>query len=205
MKDEESLSKKAAVKAWVRAGIRDLYIAFVMSDRIPWNVTTFYAQALEKMCKAYIIGNRYDEYSSLCLSKATKQINKIAKDCGHNLNKMLNTLIAQKVLTKEAVFEKKYKCMGVAFYGETIIIELNEAYKSCRYPMPYNGNTSLKIPNTTSVVDLTFNSDVNKFVRNICRQIISRIKTDFGINIPEEKFNDLIADQEWSRFCNTMK
>ncbi len=94
---QHRFTRETVVKNWLEAGVRDFLIAFILTGEktkdFPWQVAFFYQQGVEKLCKAYILGERSDEYEKEPTEeKAWKVILSIVKDkeeASHNMSNML--------------------------------------------------------------------------------------------------------------------
>lgn len=184
------------VSVWTDRGIEDFYIAFSIEENFRGYCTFFCHQGLEKLCKAYLLGERASEYESLPEVKAREEVNKIAKDLGHSLEEMIKDLINKGVMA-QGIMTKKYGYIT----GEECIQILEQGYIECRYPVPEPIHKKYPLTNKKGQrmggwLDPLHSSEPREFAYDVGRAIIRRTEKDFNISIQRDR----VDDGNWTRF-----
>ena len=86
------ISREFVIKTWTKRGINDFYISFELNRKWPKYATFFCCQGLEKICKAYLLAERANEYENKIEQDALKEVNKIAKSFSHRLKDLIGKL-----------------------------------------------------------------------------------------------------------------
>lgn len=192
-----NLTVDRVIGAWMRRAIIDFYLYFFIEI---WPYKTFFLpQGVEKLCKAYILGKRAEEYISLPRQDALEKINKIAKESGHNLKILINEHLPNNGLSLTSLLNMKY----IDYTGTQLLEVLEAAYMECRYPMP--NNISKKFPTKIKGAywDLLNSEEPGKFAYAVARQIIEAIEKDFSIIKPLEIPEEGIKLNDWQSFCQS--
>ncbi len=88
MSSRRSLKPKLAVEAWLRRGVLDIFVAFELEQLVNYRLFCLH-QAVEKLCKAYLIGSQAPNYETLNADKAGSWIDNFTKSLGHDLSYLL--------------------------------------------------------------------------------------------------------------------
>ena len=132
------MDKTTAVSAWAMSGIFDLYFAFSIEGLSFNKHKTFYnAMGLEKILKAYFISNRSAEYKNLNVDASKRKIEKIAKNYGHNYQKMIKAIKKNSELSAnvKAILSKSYMRINkISYNGNKFLKALEKIYQESRYP-----------------------------------------------------------------------
>lgn len=211
----KGLDRDTVVKWWAQIAIKDIFLAFHLSEEFPAYSTFFAHQGLEKSCKAYLLGTMAVEYETKSEQQAKEVINKIVKNgakMGHSLEEMLDRLIKINVLDSE-ILTNEYIFIGgrdlegretIKKYatGREVVKILESAYEESRYPVPYP--IHLKYPYKKGKVywDLIQSSEPMDFAYSVGHKIIKKIEHDFKVLISKDYFSTKTPDEQWKRFCN---
>lgn len=193
------MNRNDVVREWVRSGIIDFYLYFELDEKWYHYNAFFLHQGLEKLCKAYLLGERASEYEGLRNEKVVRRkVEDMAKQMGHDLNSMLKVMKRKNLITKENFKlgkEPRPNAIKVLLHG----------YEQCRYPLPVEPvHTKYPVKGKAGFYnDILASSNLRKAVYPIARQILERIQSDFSIDIPKRKatYNNKIDDKQWERFC----
>lgn len=199
--NKHQINKERVAQTWAFRGLKDFYISFEFEDANKWHeYSTFFChQGLEKICKAYLLLTEASQYENRTEKQALEKIDKIAKDFGHELKKLLGLLCLKGVLSSTDISQK----YG-GFAGDELIKILEKAYIESRYPVPepihkrYPVKTNSNLKMFEYPIGMT--APIN-FSREIASKILRKIESDFSISIPKNKISNKIVDEDWRRFC----
>lgn len=211
------MSRSEAVKLWIGRSISQFYLGFFISEKISFHYKDyrlfFYANGLEMLCKAYIIGNRYYEFKNLSFKGAKEKIDDIAKKFGHNLNSLIDELIKIRVLPADFFNEVHHHnhINNVDFTNSDMIKTLKALYLESRYPVieldykRYYYEKVKNVPYATNkrlIAIPSASHEMEFFVRKIFILLLTKVEKDFRLKISREKLQGDIPDRDWDRFSN---
>lgn len=118
--------RQIAIEAWVRRAILDYYLAFQTS-----NLTTYWSfplhQAIEKMCKSYLMASAASSWENLESNEAARWIERFARELRHDLWKLVSRVSETVPALEQFVIGKK---------EDSFLDLLSLAYEEARYPKP---------------------------------------------------------------------
>ena len=198
---QHRFTREAVVKDWLVKGIQDFIIDFRQEEHFPWQSAFFYQQGVEKLCKAYLLGERAEEYEKEPTEeKAWEVISNFltSKKVRHNISGML-----RQVLGKEKMKEILNKTFdwydeGTGVSGAELLMVLKKAYIKCRYPEPDDITKKFPFKSGRLYYDPFASQGIKDFACEVSRLIIDKIRDSFGITIPEDRFTKYGDD--WIRF-----
>jgi hypothetical protein len=193
------MSRKRAVTTWTGFAMDDFLIAFFALEAWRRYQPFFLAQGVEKICKAYLIGQRYSEYEMMDFEKAKTTIHKIAKDLSHGLNGLIKEV--QKTITGiSGLITKGWD----GFTGDQIIDALQAGYTEVRYPVPISISRKHPVRGERNMYwDPLMSSGLEKFSFAVSKAIIDAIEKEYRLKIPRSNvYNTTISDRDWTRFFN---
>lgn len=196
------MNKGAVVKLWVSYGIKDFYISFEFEAVNKWcEYSTFFChQGLEKISKSYLLAKKAKEYESLSWKDAVEKVDKIARNFGHDLQKLFDLLCLENVLSAAGI---KQEFQG--YRGDELIDILEKAYIESRYPVISPIHKKYPVANRNNYEMYSYpigeTAPIN-YARNIALTILKKIESDFSIPISKGKISNKITDKSWKRFCN---
>lgn len=194
-------TREKVIRLWTSRGIEDFYIGWGISDEFPWYSAFFYAQGLEKICKAYFLGKRSFEYESLSETEARKRIDKIVREYGHSLSRMIEQIISDKKILLEKY--PSYADKNIKVVEKPKIEILEQAYTECRYPVPVPISRYYKITKDGSMGQYPFDSsDLEEFAFKVGNTIIQRIGEDYSLSIKRESPISPINETSWEVFSS---
>ncbi|GMV50240.1 MAG: Guanosine-5'-triphosphate,3'-diphosphate pyrophosphatase [Nitrospirae bacterium] len=208
-------NKTQVIQNWITSGIKDFYISFEFESARKWpEYSTFFCyQGLEKICKAYILARSASVWEHLPEDRRSKRINKIAKDLGHDLEKLLSCLRSRGVLPIAPPKQDRGHGQNKKFepYSEDELIRiLKAAYIEARYPVPRNDKIHTKFPrseNRRPEDGRRFSHPLKEtapiqYARKTALAIVKKIEEDFSIECRRDKetFSYKISNESWERF-----
>lgn len=211
------ISRVEAVSLWLTRAVSQFYLGFIIPEKISSYYKNyrnfFYANGLEMLCKAYIIGSRYSEYKNLSYTKAKEKIEYIARNFGHNLNRLIQELINIKVLPTGFLNEVHHRSNinNVDFTNLDIIKTLKALYFEARYPVieldykRYYREKVKKVPSAINkrLIEIPSAShQMERFILKMFKLLITKVENDFRLKISREKLRGDITDRDWNRFSN---
>jgi hypothetical protein len=210
--ENREMDKTRLIQTWAIAGVKDFYVSFEFEEENRWHEYSafFCNQGLEKICKAYILAQSASTWEYLPENKALVQVNKIAKNLGHNLKVLINCLQSRNVLPVSSRNQKSSKNKGhrAVSYSEDELVEILAAtYIEARYPIPKSAQIHRRFPLSKS--PKIFSCPIGetapiKYARKTALAVLSKITSDFSITIPQDKKNvsSGIPDDRWKKFQN---
>lgn len=196
------ITKESTIRLWASHGIKDFFISFEFEDNNKWHESSTFLchQGLEKISKAYLLATRAAEYENLRAEVAFNKINKIAKEFGHAIDRIICQLILSNVLTSEDISQQ----IG-GYSGRELIDILEKSYIESRYPVP--NPTYKKYPIVHKGKHKIYADPIREtapiqYARRLASAIMKKIETDFSMTISKDKISNKIDDKEWERFCN---
>jgi len=195
------------VLIWVTMGIEDFFFSFRMSEKVGHSRYGPFINAMgfEMVCKGYLLATKRSEYEGLGDRQAKIKVNKLAKDMNHKVTDLVEEIkesIGQDKV--QPLLDKKYN----GYTGSKILKAIEAAYSECRYPVPtpfYEGDKDFKVPGLKNAYfDPVYSSGLHRFCYEFCRLILSDLKSNFGITIPESWLKQKITGDEGRRFGNLL-
>ena len=198
------MDKQKILQTWITSGIEDFYLSFELEDRWHRHSIFYCHQGLEKICKAYHIGESSARWEKLNGASALKEIDRIAKSKNHKLFQMVKCLQSRGILPAYTAPRP---------YSEDNLLKgLEAAYTEVRYPVPHpfhltrdqHGKERFRIPSAPLKMyhDLLGETAPRDYGRSMARALLKSIETEFAVRIPDSKFSDKISDEDWERFAN---
>jgi hypothetical protein len=211
------MSRARAVREWTRRAIDKYFLGFIFPDRISSYYGDyepfFYAQGLEMVCKAYLIGTAFPLYRDKSFAKAKKEIDRIARGHSHDLGKLVKELISLGVIPIDFLDKVHYhdSINNVDITNQDMLKTLWAVYLEARYPVAkldyqrhyeekIKGNPKAKNKRIVSIPKMSH--EVGLFNRKLFTLILKSIENDFRLKISREKLRADIDDNDWERFSN---
>ncbi len=211
------MSRSRAVRIWTRRAIGQFFLGFIIPDRISrcfddYEVF-FYGHGLEVLCKAYIIGKEYSRYKDKSFREAKEEIDKIARELGHNLPSLVGRMIGYGVLPTD--FLSRIHCRlgvnDVELTSSDVPKTWKNLYLESRYPVPQldyqrfyeeriKGNR--KASNRRYVAIPSRSHEMETFTRKLFSLVLKKIEKDFRLDISREKPGADINERDRERFSN---
>jgi hypothetical protein len=201
MSERKKLSREVVVLTWLQRGIEAFFIAFKMGGPEARYRPFFDYMGFELLCKSYLLGCRAKDYENLSFQNGLAKVNAIAKkELGHNLWDIICKILRQKPTGKIAIILSRD---FDGFSGDDFIKTLEAAYVECRYPVPEPISKKFPIPGSKGLSrDPILSTGLTKFSYTVAREILSYIKDDFSIEVPQGFLETLIPKSEFLRFSN---
>lgn len=199
-KKGRALKAEDVVKAWVRSGIRDFCLYFELDDRWYDYNAFFLHQGLEKLCKAYLLGDRSLYHETLNEGPARQKVEKVAKRLGHNLLHLLHKLDEAGVVSIAKLNEPRTAIAPQT--GIQAIEVLQKAYEESRYPLtPSPSHIRFPVKGKQGMFHHPrAESGLRKVACPLAREILSGIQSAFTIDVGRTKssYNSRIDDRHWT-------
>lgn len=206
------------VLIWVTRGIEYFFLSFRVSemDRHSRFDQFLNAMGLEMICKGYLLAVYRTEYEGLVEKKAKERINELAKNWGHDVQKLIK--IIKRNIGEEKIqpfLEKEFRGFEPTIdlhrknknLSKTVLSGIESAYLECRYPVPqpfYKDKQFKVIGVEDAYFDPLCSSDIHRFCYEFCRLILTDLKENFGLCIPRWWFNQKITGNKGRRFGNLL-
>lgn len=178
----ESITAQITVEAWANRAIIDFYAAFELEQLFELRLF-FYHQALEKLCKAYLIGKQEDKYKCLAAEYATDWIESYAKSLSHNLIRLLSLVVADEPSIEPLLRHEEF------------IELLMKGYEEGRYPRPRNMSIWVK-PGFSTFMSSTIDRRAYWFGN----RILGATRIRFGLDLPIQNPLSNIDSKQRERF-----
>ena len=199
------MDKETVILTWVKSGIQDFYLSFELESQWQRYSLFFCHQGLEKICKAYYLGECSLRWESLDDESALKEINKVAKTLGHDIRCFVKYMQSREILPPYTTNHPYYS-------EDNLLDSIQAAYIEARYPVPKpfhlardrEGKERFRISSAPNnwYHDLLGETAPLKYARSMARALLKRIELDFSVRSPESKFSDKISNDNWTRFTN---
>lgn len=195
----KNLTKENVICAWFFSGLRDLFFAFQIDS--PFRYEPFMnTMGFEKICKSYLLAENSFVYENLEDKEVMEKIDSLAKKWGHDLKGMVknikNSIVSQAI---ESVTSGVYD----GYTGKDLIEVMQAAYLECRYPVPKHIHEKFPIKGKPGMNwEPIASSGIEKFCFAFTRKVIIKLKEEFNVPIPKERFNEIITGEAGVRFCN---
>lgn len=197
-------SREEILQAWVQSGIEDFYLSFELRSKWQRHSIFYCHQGLEKVCKAYHIGEHLKTLNEFSSKSTLEEINRIAKSLSHKLSQMVKCLQSRGVLSTYQAHSP---------YSEDDLLEgLEVAYTEARYPVPHpfylekdkSGKERFLIRDETPKIyhNLLGETEPLQYARSMARSLLEKIATEFEVKISNSKVSNKIDDKDWERFTN---
>jgi len=186
-------------------GIEDFFLSFRMSEKVGCSRYDPFINAMgfELVCKGYLLALKRSKYEGLGDTQAKIKVNELAKGMNHKVKDLVKEIkksIGQGKVQR--LLDKKY----AGYTGSKILKAIEATYLECRYPVPtpfYKRDKDFKVPGLKNAYfDPLYSSGLHKFCYEFCRLILSDLKLNFGITIPESWLKQKISGDEGIRFEN---
>jgi len=196
----KSLDKNKVVLVWLLRGIEDFFFAFNIKDPFHRYRPFFYAMGFEMVCKAYLLATKASEYVGLNEKQAISKVSKLAKKMGHNVKKLCENI-------KKSVGDQKVNNLLSneydEFTGHEFLDVIEAVYLESRYFVPDPIHERFPVKGKKDMWwDPQFSSGLEEFCHAFSREILSSLKSDFGITIPKSDLSRTVAGEAGNRFCN---
>jgi hypothetical protein len=179
--------KERIVQTWAGRGVMDFYISFEFECEGKYHEygTFFCHQGLEKICKAYIIAEKAAQWENLQEQQAFQEVNKIAKELSHNLERLITDCI-------HGTIHK---------HDEEMVKVLEAAYIEARYPTPQPIHRNYPIAGFPRAYSYPLaESEPKEYASKTALRVLNKIESDFSVTIPTNKTSSRIIDEDWKRF-----
>jgi len=198
------MNKETVLLTWVHLGIKEFYLSFEIESRWITYSIFFCHQGLEKICKAYYLGECSLRWENLIDVPALKEINKIAKTLGHDIPRFVKCMQSRGTLPP-------YR--PIRPYSEDDLLEcLQAAYIEARYPVPQpfylrmdhqcKERFRISIASYKIYHDLLGETAPRDYARSMARALLKKIESEFSVKIQDSNPFNGIADENWNRFAN---
>jgi len=119
-------TRRYVIQAWLKRSLLDYFVAFITEELVNYRLFPLH-QAIEKMCKAYLLGVHADKYAGLDSQEMTRWIEKFVRQRGHDLWVLMKEV-------SESFPDMKEWVMGDR--SVSFLDLLTMAYEEARYPKP---------------------------------------------------------------------
>jgi len=196
------MDSKHTAETWLFYGVCDLYFSFHTED---WTFDYHSAfsgiMALEKHLKGALLLHRGSEYSSLEESKAKRKVQSIAKEYGHDFEKMIsscNEYFGNDTLG--GLVRQNYD----GYKGSELVKVLRDSYMETRYPTTSQVSSSFPVDVKEGIYHNPLSSSgLHHFIFAICEFIVATLSSAIDIkkllNNVTQQYNHL---ESFSRFKN---
>jgi hypothetical protein len=203
-KYKNQMDRERVVRTWACSGIKDFFLAFCLCETFNFQKPFFYHQGLEKLCKAYILGQRSSEYEHFSDIESKDIIDRIAREYKHDLIKLIKNLIKEGVLGGDTLTKKQCEYYGHELTGKDMAKLLVAGYTECRYPVKDPSYKNYPIPNINGGYAVPLHSsDPRDFAHNLGQILNEKIERDFQVSTFDTLNNKKIffKRDDWIRFC----
>jgi hypothetical protein len=92
-----------------------------------------------------------------------------------------------------------------SFTGTQLLRVIERAYFECRYPIPNPIHKQFPIEGKDNMFWSPLDSSgLHKFCYAFCREVLTALKSAFGITISKSLLSDRVSGEASDRFCNLL-
>jgi hypothetical protein len=198
----ETLDQEEVVLTWLMRGIEDLFMSFKIDSSFSRYSAFLNAMGFEMICKAFLLTTKNDKYEGVEINQAIRKIDKLARNMGHKVSKLVEQIKAMIGDGKiQPLLDRSYD----SFTGSQFLEVIESAYLECRYPVPNPIHEKFPIDGKDQMFwDPLFSSGLHKFCYAFCRELLTVLKNDFSITISKSRLEERVTGKEGERFCNLL-
>lgn len=198
----ETLDQETVVLTWLMRGIEDFFMSFKIDESFSRYSPFLNAMGFEKICKAFLLATEKDAYEGIGKQEAINRIDRLARSMGHKVSdlsdKIKDILGADRI---QPLLDAKYD----GFTGTQFLKVIERANTECRYPVPNPVHKEFPVEGKDnrfwSPLD---SSGLHKVCYAFCREILTALKTDYGVTISKSHLAERVYDEVGERFCNLL-
>jgi len=196
------MCKNEVALLWLLRGIEDFFMGFQIDNPFSRYRPFFYSMGVEMVGKSYLLAKRASAYETLDDKQARTAANKIAKEAGHSLKRLVDEL---KGSTRRRELDAVLGATFDGFSGVRLLDALGAAYMEARYPIPNPIEEKFPVEGVPGAHWKPLcGSGLGKFCLAFTREIVYALKMDFGIVLPRSSLDYYLSGTAGPRFLNAL-